>query len=239
MRHWLPFDRVRLESALGLRGRQLEAYLFNDHHTLAALARRRGVRLNWLADHLVSPWTPIVDAERLALLRHRTVRVLTQGHLAQHLFFHVFHSLGSRHVAHTLFGVSSARLDQLRRRGQTPLEVAARHGVGERELTAGVIELLRAQHETGIQTHQAWPSEADRILGRQTRTLPCWLRSLRPAMDPGGPYGKATWQHGRHPRDWPSTRREHRIDERRVERVRRKIRRTCWPTLPAWRWTGD
>jgi hypothetical protein len=136
MRHWVPFDRERLERALRLRGRSLEAYLFNDHHTLAELARRRGINVNWLADHLVAPWQPIVDAQNLAVLRGRTVRVLTQGHLAQHVF----------------------------------------------------------------RTQQAWPAQADRILARQVETLPCWLRSLVPAMDPGGPYGKATWQHGRHAR---------------------------------------
>lgn len=236
MRHWIPFDQATLERALGLSGRQLEAYLFNDHHTLAELARRRGVHLGELADHLVAPWHTLVDDQHLALLRARTVRVLTQGHLAQHVFFHLFHSLGSRPVAHELFGMSSAALDRVRRRGRTPLEVATRHGVPEHELTDGLLELLRTQHQEGIRTLQAWPAQSDRILARQTQTLACWLRSLPPSMDPGGLYGKATWQHGQHGRGWPSTPRQRRINERRVERVRRKLRWTCWPRVPAWSW---
>ena len=43
-RHWLPFDERELEAALGLRRRELEAYLYDDHHTLAELARARGCR---------------------------------------------------------------------------------------------------------------------------------------------------------------------------------------------------
>ena len=41
-RHWLPFDERELEAALGLRGRELEAYLYDDHHTLAGVGCGRG-----------------------------------------------------------------------------------------------------------------------------------------------------------------------------------------------------
>ena len=41
-RHWLPFDERELEAALGLRGRELEAYLYDDHHTLAGSGSVRG-----------------------------------------------------------------------------------------------------------------------------------------------------------------------------------------------------
>jgi hypothetical protein len=42
MEHRIPFDQAVLQRELGLRGWRLEAYLFNDHHTLAMLAHRRG-----------------------------------------------------------------------------------------------------------------------------------------------------------------------------------------------------
>ena len=228
--HWIPFDRRRLEAALGLRGRALEAYLVNDHHTLAELARRRRVDVGRLADRLVSSW----PAQHRRMLRRRTMQILTQGHLAQHVFFHVFHSLGSSAVATSLFGVSAEELDALRRQRRTPLSVALEHGKDVATLTAGLGELLRLHRDTGVALGESWPAEADRLLARQLRTLPCWLRSLRPSMDWGSPYGKALAQHGAHTRGWPATDRERRIDERRVHRFWRRLRWTCWPRVPDW-----
>jgi hypothetical protein len=234
--HWIPFDQRRLERALGLRGRGLESYLVNDHHTLAELARRRGVDVDRLADHLVAPWRPLVSASHVAMLRGRTMQILTQGHLAQHVFFHVYHSLGSSYVANALFGISSLELDALRKLRQTPLEVATAHGKTEPALTAGLIDLLRSHRDEGVRLQEAWPAQADRLLARQIRTLPCWLRSLRPSMDWGNPYGKATHQHGPHPAGWPATPAQTRLDERRVRRFWTKLKWTCWPRVPIWRW---
>jgi hypothetical protein len=238
-RHWIPFDQRRLEQALGLRGRDLEAYLVNDHHTLADLARRRGVDVNRLADELVAPWRPTVTPTHLEMLRGRTMQILTQGHLAQHAFFHVYHSLGSTPVAEGLFGVSPPELDSRRHSKQTPLEVALEHGKDEAALTAGLIALLRSHRDTGVRLQEAWPAQSDRLLARQIRTLPCWLNSLRPSHDWGNPYGKAMAQHGPHARGWPATRAERALDEQRVERFWHRLRWTCWPRVPQWRWSGD
>ncbi len=106
-RHWLPFDERQVEAALGLRGRELEAYLYDDHHTLAALARARGVGLDALVDRLLAGWG---DVPQRAVLRERTVRVLEQGHLAQHLFFHVFHGLELHPHSEHLFGMPLGRV---------------------------------------------------------------------------------------------------------------------------------
>jgi hypothetical protein len=63
--HWIPFDQRDLERALGLHGRGLEAYLVNDHNTLAALARRRGVDVDveQLADDLVARACSLLRSE--------------------------------------------------------------------------------------------------------------------------------------------------------------------------------
>jgi hypothetical protein len=86
MQHRIPFDEARLQAALGLRGRQLESYTLDDHHRLADLARWRGLDPDALADELVAPWRSQVGDDELAVLRKRTMRLLTQGHLAQHVF---------------------------------------------------------------------------------------------------------------------------------------------------------
>ena len=236
LEHWMPFDRAPLERALGLRGSQLESYLFNDHHTLAMLARRRGVDVHALGDQLVAAWGPLLPPEQAAVLRDRTMRVLTQGHLAQHMFFHVYHwfPIGASE-AQRLFGVPEGELDGLRKQGLSPLEIAGRHGVPEPDLTAALTAILEERRRMAGLSGEAWPAESDRLLARQLRTLPCWIRSPRPTDDRGNPYGKATRMHGPHSAPWPATAVQRRNDERRAERLWRRLRRTCWPTF-ARRW---
>jgi hypothetical protein len=233
--HWIPFDEQALKEALGLRGRDLEAYLYNDHHTLADLARRRGMAPEQLADRLVAPWGVAADPARLAQLRDRTIRILTQGHLAQHVFFHVFHGVWEKSVAPSVFGVSDDAYWRLRLLARTPLDIARRGGVPPTAVRERMIALLRAQRDAGIALGAAWAPESDRILARQLRALPCWLRRPIASRDRANPYGKAKRQHGEHARGWPGTPAQRRRNERRVERVRRSLRRSCWRPPPAWR----
>jgi hypothetical protein len=234
--HWIPFEEQELKRALGLHGRDLEAYLYNDHHTLARLARLRGIGVDQLADRLLAPWRQSVSSARMALLRDHTIRIITEGHLAQHVFFHIFHGIRVQAAAPSIFGMSSNEYRRLRELGLAPLSIARRGGVHPAAVRRGMIELFRARHDAGIRKRLAWPPESDRILRRQMRALPCWLRRPGPPHDPGNPYGKARLQHGDHRRGWPHTARERRREERRVERLRRSLPASCWRRPPAWKW---
>ena len=235
--HWIPFDEQTLKRALGLRGRELEAYLYDDHHTLAELAERRGLSVAELADALIAPWRSRVDDQRLALLRDRTLRVLTQGHLAQHLFFHVFHNGGaSLNLAEPL-GISAARLRARRADGLPLLQIARRQGVSEAVLTAHMSANFRMRRQQGIDLRYASAVESNRLLERQLRALSCWLRRQHPARDAGNPYGKARLQHGVHRAGWPATVEERSANEVRAEGVRRSLQPSCWRRPPRWRWT--
>ena len=64
-RHWLPFDERDLSRRLGLRGRDLEAYLYDDHRALADLAEARGIDPAQLRDELMAPWRTTVDEATL------------------------------------------------------------------------------------------------------------------------------------------------------------------------------
>ena len=237
MEHRIPFDERRLRRVLDLRAGELEAYLLDDHHTLAALAAHRGLRVDALADYLVAPWTGRVSARRITWLHERTMRLLTQGHLAQHVFFHVFHRFGLHPVASRLFGVNAAHLDRLRKRGLTPLQIARRHGGATRRvMIAALRRLVRARNRRAVAMQESWPSEARRLQARQLRMVPCWVRSLTPTADPGNPYGKGLAEHGPHERGWPATARARRIDEQQVETLRRHLRRSCWPSVHRWHW---
>ena len=127
-RHWIPFDEQALKAALGLRRRDLHAYLYNDHRVLADPRTRARPEPRALADRLVAPWQGISDEHR-AMLRERTLRILTQGHLAQHMFFHVFHGAGAAPVSMELLGMYVGVLSTFARTELSYLEIASRGGV--------------------------------------------------------------------------------------------------------------
>ena len=238
MHHWLPFDERALKTRLALQAGDLEAYLYNDHHALTDLARARGLDVALLRDQLVAPWRPLVDDQRYALLRERTERILTQPHLAQHMFFHVFHDAAMAHDAQATFGFPLAAVQQLRIAGLTPLEIAGRGGVPPSAVRTSVLHFLAHERDDGVGRRVAWPDGSRRIFARQSARLDCWLRSGRPGDDPANPYGKARLWHGPHSRRWPRTGRQRAANERRVERLRRRLRDGCWPRPRAWRWSA-
>src|SRR3954447_7216548 len=86
--HWLPYDEARLYRLLGITRVGLWAQLRDDRRTLAELAARHGWRdPRRLAAALAARGRERVGARRAAELEARALRTITQGHLAQHLFF--------------------------------------------------------------------------------------------------------------------------------------------------------
>lgn len=127
--HWLPYDEGRLYALLKVDRGDIWRQLRDDRHNIAELARRRG----WpdptrLAAALMRPREPQLGAERARELRRIALRTLTQGHLAQHLFFHSLHQFAIPSEAPTIFGVSDAQFRALRRGEQSPLEIGRLHG---------------------------------------------------------------------------------------------------------------
>src|SRR4051812_10688965 len=234
MHHWIPFDERQLTTRLGIQARELEGYLYDDHRPLAQLASARGLSVELLSDELVAPWRLLVGPERYALLRERTRRLLTQPHLAQHVLFHVFHGSAVLHAAETTFGVNAATFQTLRVQGLSPVTIAERGGVSPAVLRSSLLDEFEARAAEGARLGFTPASESRRIAARQASTLDCWIYSARPGGDPTNPYGKARFWHGPHKRGWPSTSRQRRVNERRVERVRRSLRRGCWPIPPGW-----
>ena len=229
-RHWIPFDERTLNEALRLRPHDLRAYLYNDHHTLADLARRLGVDPRALATRLVAPW----PAERRALLRERTWRILTQGHLAQHVFFHVFHGLDLHRSSHELFGVAGHEYQAMRDQGHSYLSIAAHGNIPPAALLAGIAAMIDNDHRDGIARLEAWPRQSNRIRDRTRAQLACWLGQPPAKMDPANPFGKNRFLHGEHVAGWPRTPAERRANDRRVERFRQRLVKGCWPHPRSW-----
>jgi hypothetical protein len=223
-KHWMPFDESRLYELLRVDTRAVFKWLANDHRTLMQLARRRGVARRTLAKRLMEPRRDSLSAREYRVLRSRTERVLTQAHLAQHVFFHVFH--GSHLTGHQsgairrLFGVDRHEYNRLRQRvGLSPFAIARRHRRSTAAVREHVVRALRAEAHHGVHGGAMSEGQGERILTRQLRVVDCWLSRPAPKFDPHHPFGDRYSGHGPHSR------------KSRVGIVRKKPPRGCWLRL--------
>jgi hypothetical protein len=172
----LPYDEQRLYTALRLDRAGVLRWLRDDRRTLAQLATRRGWRdPGRLASRLVAPWRGRVSKRRYALLRSRALRTLTQGHLGQHMFFHLFHHQSVRKDARRIFGVSPDEFRTLRYRGLTPYQIGARTGRTRAQVFRRTLQ--RFAEDGRIAVRRGWTprAEARRMLALQRKRLSWWL----------------------------------------------------------------
>ena len=203
-KHWLPYDEAALYSILGVDTQTLFDWLADDHHTVAQLARRRGVDPRTLAKRLMAPRRASLTRARYRVLLARAERTITQGHLAQHVFFHVFHGVHLNghedgHIEH-LFGTDRATYNRLRQEGWSPNAIATRYGRPLDVLRDHVVEALDDQSARGVRERAQTQAQADRMLARQLRVVDCWLASPLAKNDPDNPFGDTWGWHGPHPR---------------------------------------
>ncbi|HEX8742575.1 MAG TPA: hypothetical protein VF712_05540 [Thermoleophilaceae bacterium] len=224
MKHWVPYDESELYAILGIDTRTLFEWMADDHHTIAQLARKRGVEPRTLAKRLMAPRRASLTPKQYRVLRARAERTLTQGHLGQHVLFHVFH--GSHlnghedgHITH-LFGVSRAEYNRLRQKGLSPYEIADRHGRDRAAIREHVIEALREESARGVRERAQTQSQGDRMLARQLRVVDCWLTRPLAKNDPENPFGDTWGWHGPHKRGT------------RNGITNAKTPRGCWAPLP-------
>lgn len=234
-RHWIPFDEQTLKARLGLTGRQLEGYLYNDHRSLDQLAAARGIPLAQLEDELLQPWDGVADEARLAILRDRTHRILTQSHLAQHMFFHTYHGIDARAHAQALFGLSPRAYWRLRVRGYSGRRIAKVGEVSTKRVRTGMKRLFDEDLAEGIRLKVALPLQNERMYDRRIRQLACWVDRPLPTFDPLAFYAHEDEIHGTdHPRGYPSTPEQLLQDSARVERYRSTLPGSCHERPVAW-----
>jgi hypothetical protein len=236
-RHWSPVDEGELAQALQLGDGELEAYLFDDHRSLDTLAAARGIALTDLLDRLTA-WTQPLSPDRAAVVRERAEDVLTQPHLAQHLFFHVYHGVDARGMAPQLSGMTPKRYWHLRLHGRTPRQTAHAGHVAPADAEAGLVASFAADRDEGIRLQVTPPSEARTLYDRRVAQLPCWMTRPLPSQDPASPYAHEQAMHGRWYARMPRTAAQRRSDEAAVERFRRHLPSSCWPVPAAWSWAA-
>lgn len=154
MERWLPFDSGELWQTLG-RGRyETYRFLHEGDKTLLDLARERNVDVRGLAARLVEARRPAVSARLRRKLVRRTRRVLTQGHLAEHLLGHHWHQ--DSLIEHFDW-IVGGRHDQF----QTLAANGRRHGVGVTVVRHRLLAVLAAAGSAV--SHEA-PSRRPRIV---------------------------------------------------------------------------
>ena len=201
MHHWVPFDESRLYELLGIRTERLFTWLMNDHRTLADLARRRGIDPETLGRRLLAPYRDELSEEQYATRRRWTEDMLTQGHLAQHVFFHVFH--GDLLTGHfrSWFGVSHERWRELRLDRWTPRRIARENGRNPRAVARRVVHYYAMMADHGVHMDATSRAQADYMLARQARLTNCWMKSPLPRYDGKDPFGRRWDGHGPHDSD--------------------------------------
>src|SRR4051794_33379678 len=178
--HWLPFDERRLYRLAHIDRGDLWRQLRDDRRTLAQLAARHGwKRPARLASALVAPWRGSVSPSWLGVLRSRALRLITQGHLAQHVFFHSLHQFAIASEAPRLFGVPDIQFRALRRGELSPLAIGRLYGHSVGAVEAGAIAVLRERVHTGVAAHETPATQGALLLRRQISQLPRWLGQAR------------------------------------------------------------
>jgi hypothetical protein len=188
MLHWVPYDERRLFRMLRISREQARAWITDDeHHTFAQLARRRGLDPENVAARLVASWTRGAGEARRAVLKERALRTLTQGHLSQHVFFHVFHhpEVGAR--AASVFHTSPMHYYFLRHAGYTPGEIAAIGGRSRAAAASAIARVWRATSRRGAREGETPSVQARRFAVHQLAVLQQYLDSSISSKDPGPP----------------------------------------------------
>lgn len=176
--HWLPYDEGRLYRVLRITRDGLWEQLRDDHRTLAQLAARHGYPdPRALAAKLVA--SRKAGATSRAELERRARMTITQGHLAQHLFFHSLHQFAIPSAAPDIFGVTDAAFRALRRQELSPLAIGRMHGRSPGRVEGDAIAVLRERVATGVADGDMTARQGQILLRRQLTQLPRWLDQAR------------------------------------------------------------
>jgi Tol biopolymer transport system component len=178
--HWLPYDEGRLYRLLRTDRGALWRYLRDDtRHTMAQLARNRGLSAEDLASRLVAPRRAAVGPRTISVLRERALRTLTQGHLSQHLLFHSLHQTATLDRARWIFGARPLEFQHLRLRDMSPLDIAHLFGHDAVLVRRRAAATLRSMARRGVAEGAVSRRQAATLVARQLRQLPRWLGQRR------------------------------------------------------------
>ena len=175
MSAWLPYDESHLYEIVHSDRAEVDAWL-DDHRTLGQLARKRGwTSQRKLARALVAPRLKDVRPAMRAVLERRALETLTQGHLSNHVIFHVFHTPAIADHARTIFGLRPATFRQLRNSGLSPATIAQR-GVRTRAgAQTRIAAVLKARGQRAVSLGAMSRVQAKALYAEQMAALPAFM----------------------------------------------------------------
>jgi hypothetical protein len=196
LNHWFPYSVPQLYAALDTSDAELREYFGGRAHPvvppLADLARQRGVSPGKLVRELVAPWRHKTSRAHFAALKRRAALTLSQGHLLQHMLFHPLHEKALLWRTQDIFTITPVEVDALLRQGYSRLEIGARYGRSEQDLTDATTTILRRASRRAVRQHWTTRSEADRYLAIQIDAIPAWLTFKAATADPQAQYSRSS-----------------------------------------------
>ncbi len=176
MSAWLPYDEARLYELVHTDRAEVDAWL-DDHRTLGQLARTRGwTSQRKLAHALVAPRLKSVRPAMRGVLERRALQTLTQGHLSNHVLFHVFHTPAIADHAQTIFGLRPATFRHLRDSGLSPTTIARRGGRTRAGAQARLAKVLKARGRRAVRLGAMSRAQARALYAEQMASLPAFMR---------------------------------------------------------------
>jgi hypothetical protein len=176
MYHWVPFDQQRLWSITGIKQLEFRHYIADDdNHTLGQLIRQHGKDPAVVSEQLMEQWQGKVSPAKIAELSRRTDELMTQGHLAQHVFFHYFHDPLLALNSTRIFNIPTGDYHRARLRGYSPSEIAIRGGVPVREAVRRAMAVMRRNQNEAVKNGQSSRAQADSFLKQQQVWINFWL----------------------------------------------------------------
>lgn len=176
MYHWNPIDMPAFYAKTGIRQSELFDWLRDDdHHDLAGILRHKGFEPKETVESVLAA-KPAATKRTRKILAERAGRLLTQGHLAQHVFFHWFHNPSIRQNAREIFGMNSWDYARARRMGFSPADVGRLKRGYTREQTAErVVRVMKRYEQLGVKWGATTQAQADHYAERITKLADVWL----------------------------------------------------------------
>ena len=113
-----------------------------------------------------------------AVLERRALETLTQGHLSNHIIFHVFHTPAIADHARTIFGLRPATFRHLRDSGLSPTTIAHRGGRTRAGAQGRLATVLKARGRRAVRIGAMSRAQARALYAEQ------WRRCRRSCATP-------------------------------------------------------
>jgi hypothetical protein len=193
MYHWNPVDMPSFYERTGIRQTELFDWLEDDdHHTLGGLLKHRGLDPKaTLEASLALKGHSSKRTERI--LSERAGRLLTQGHLAQHVFFHWFHNPSIRQSSREIFGMNPWDYAKAREMGFSPADVGRlKRGYTRAQTAHRIVKAMMRYESRGVSWGATNQAQADHYRERIEKLADVWLDQRYHKKRPKGGLPRST-----------------------------------------------